>query len=104
MGSKGFQALSPGMLSTLGLPIGWIYRGGGLEQFATAEASAFRAVVLLVGTFPEDQRTRIYEFVNRHIEDAVQRELQRANLASLPTALVEDLHNALAPKGWRRQG
>ena len=39
-----------------------------------SEASALRAVVLLAGTFPEEQKTRIYALINRHIEKAVNEE------------------------------
>ena len=35
------------------------------------EASALRAVVLLAGTFPEEQKARIYALIDRHIERAV---------------------------------
>jgi hypothetical protein len=67
------------------------------------EASALRAVVLLAGTFPEEEKTRIYALINRHIDQAVNEEWpamaqQRATLSTLPTALVEELHDALALK------
>jgi positive regulator of sigma E activity len=66
-------------------------------------ASALRAVVLLAGNFPEEQRTRIYALINRHIEEAVNKEWpamaqQRASLSILPTALIEELHDTLALK------
>ena len=61
------------------------------------EASALRAVVLLAGAFPDEQRTRIYALVNRHIDKSVNKEWpkmtqRRATLATLPTALIEALH------------
>jgi hypothetical protein len=67
------------------------------------EASALRAVVLLAGTFPEEQKARIYALINRHIEVAVNQEWpemahQQATLSPLPTALIEALHEALALK------
>jgi hypothetical protein len=67
----------------------------------TSEASALRAVVLLVGAFPDEQRTRIYALINRHIDESVNNEWpemarQRATLATLPTALIEALHDTLA--------
>lgn len=110
--AKAFKAVSPGMLPPLGilfaLLVGFIavevWSNFDKAKVAVAtEASALRAVVLLAGAFPEEQRTRIYDLVNRHIEDAVQREwpamaVQKANLSSLPTALVEELHDALALK------
>jgi hypothetical protein len=36
-----------------------------------SEASALRAVVLLAGTFPEEQKTRIHALIDRHIEEAI---------------------------------
>ncbi len=67
------------------------------------EASALRAVVLLAGAFPEQQRARVYALVNRHIEEAVTSEWpamaeQRATLSALPTALIEELHDTLGLK------
>jgi hypothetical protein len=67
------------------------------------EASALRAVVLLAGTFPEEQKTRIYALVDRHIETAVNEgwpamAQHRLTLSTLPTALIEELHDALALK------
>jgi hypothetical protein len=110
--AKVFKAVSPGMLPPLGilfaLLVGFIAVEvwGNFDKAKVAvasEASALRAVILLAGAFPEEQRTHIYELVNHHIEDAVEREWpamaqQEANLSSLPTALVEQLHAALALK------
>jgi hypothetical protein len=109
---KAFKAVSPGMLPPLGILFALLVGFIAVEVWSNfdkakvavgSEASALRAVVLLARVFPEAQRTRIYDLVNRHIEDAVQREwpamaTQQANLSSLPTALVEELHNALALK------
>jgi Protein of unknown function (DUF4239) len=66
------------------------------------EASALRAVILLAGAFP-DERRMIYALVNRHINESVNKEWpemvqQRATLATLPTALIEVLHETLALK------
>jgi hypothetical protein len=60
-------------------------------------------VVLLAGTFPEEEKTRIYALINRHIDEAVNREWpamaqQRATLSTLPAALVEELHDTLTLK------
>jgi hypothetical protein len=67
------------------------------------EASALRAVILLAGAFPDEQRTRLYALVNRHIDESVNKEWpemaeQRATLAILPTALIEALHVTLGLK------
>src|SRR5262245_40944287 len=108
--AKVFKAVSPGMLPPLGILFALLVGFIAVEVWSNfdkakvavaSEASALRAVILLAGTFPEEQRTRIYDLVNRHIEDAVKREWpamaqQHANLTSLPTALVEQLHAALA--------
>ena len=78
--ARAFKAVSPGMLPPLGilfaLLIGfiavevWNDYDKAKDAVAT-EASALRAVVLLAGTFPEEQKTRIYALINRHIETAV---------------------------------
>src|SRR5678809_39295 len=81
--AKNFKAVSPGMLPPLGilfaLLVGFISVEvwGNFDKAKTAvvtEASALRAVVLFVGTFPDEQRTRIYALVNRHIDESVNKE------------------------------
>src|SRR4026207_670199 len=78
--AKGFKAVSPGMLPPLGilfaLLVGFIAVEvwGNFDKAKGAvatEASALRAVVVLAGTFPEEQKTHIYALVDRHIEEAV---------------------------------
>src|SRR5215510_9808144 len=110
--AKGFKAVSPGMLPVFGilfaLLVGFIAVEvwGNFDKAKTAvttEASALRAVVLLAGAFPDEQRTRIYALVNRHIDEAVNKEWpemaqQRTTLAALPAALIEALHDTLALK------
>ena len=49
-----------------------------------SEASALRAVVLLAGTFPEEQKARIYALLNRHIEEAANKEWPAILTASDP--------------------
>jgi hypothetical protein len=109
---KGFKAVSPGMLPVFGtlfaLLVGFIAVEvwGNFDKAKTAvatEASALRAVVLLAGAFPDEQRTRIYALVNSHIDETVNKEWpemaqQRTTLATLPTALIEALHDTLALK------
>ena len=109
---KGFKAVSPGMLPVFGtlfaLLVGFIAVEvwGNFDKAKTAvatEASALRAVVLLAGAFPDEQRTRIYALVNSHIDETVNKEWpemaqQRTTLATLPTALIEALHETLALK------
>jgi Protein of unknown function (DUF4239) len=110
--ARAFKAVSPGMLPPLGvlfaLLVGFIavevWNNFDKAKAAVAtEASALRAVVLLAGTFPEEQKARIYALINRHIEAAVNQEWpemahQQATLSPLPTALIEALHEALALK------
>ncbi len=110
--ARAFKAVSPGMLPPLGilfaLLVGFIavevWNNFDKAKAAIAsEASALRAVVLLAGTFPQEQKTRIYALINRHIEVAVNQEWpemahQRATLSPLPTALIGALHDALAIK------
>jgi len=108
--AQALQAVSPGMLPTLGilfaLLVGFIavevWTNFDKAKAAVAtEASALRAVVLLAGIFPEEQRTRIYALINRHIDEAVTKEWpemaqQRMTLSTLPMALIEQLHDTLA--------
>ena len=110
--AKGFKAVSPGMLPPLGilfaLLVGFIAVEvwGNFDKAKTAvatEASALRAVVLLAGGFPDEQRIAIYALVNRHIDESVNKEWpkmaqQRMTLETLPTALIEALHDTLALK------
>jgi Protein of unknown function (DUF4239) len=107
--ARAFKALSPGMLSPLGvlfaLLVGFIavevWNNFDKAKAAVAtEAMALRAVVVLAGTFPEEQKTHIYALVDRHIEQAVNEgwpamAQQRATLSNLPTALTEALHDTL---------
>src|SRR5262245_56554949 len=110
--ARAFKAVSPGLLPVLGilfaLLVGFIH-GEVWHDFiksktaVTPEARALRAVVLLAGTFPEEQRTRIYALINRHIEEAVNKEWpkmaqQRETLSTLPTHLIQALNNAFALK------
>jgi hypothetical protein len=110
--ARAFKAVSPGMLSPLGILFALLVGFIAVEVWGnfdkakvavTTEASALRALVLLAGNLPEEQRTRIYALINRHIEKAVNEEWpamaqQRASLSTLPTALIEELHDMLALK------
>ena len=108
--ARAFKAVSPGILPPLGilfaLLVGFIAvevwnKFDKAKTAVATEAGALRAVVLLAGTFPEEQKTRIYALINRHIDVAVNQEWpemaqRRATLSPLPTALIEALHDALA--------
>jgi hypothetical protein len=110
--ARAFKAVSPGMLPPLGilfaLLVGFIavevWNNYEKAKVAVAtEASALRAVVLLAGTFPEEQKTRIYALIDRHIEVAVNEgwpamARRRLTLSTLPTALTAALHETLTLK------
>jgi hypothetical protein len=110
--AKAFKAVSPGMLPPLGILFALLVGFIAVEVWSNfdkakaaiaTEASALRAVVLLAGTFPQEQRTHIDTLINRHIEVAVNQEWpemahQRASLSLFPTALIGALHDALAMK------
>jgi len=110
--AKGFKAVSPGMLPPLGILFALLVGFIAVEVWGnfdkakaavTTEASALRAVVLLAGGFPDEQRMSIYALLDRHIDESVNKEWpemaqQRMTLAALPTALIEALHDTLALK------
>ena len=110
--ARAFKALSPGLLSPLGILFALLVGFIAVEVWGnfdkakaavTTEASALRAAVLFAGAFPDEQRTRIYALVNRQIDESVNKEWpemarQRATLANVPTALIEALHETLALK------
>ena len=110
--ARAFKAVSPGMLPPLGilfaLLVGFIavevWNNYEKAKVAVAtEASALRDMVLLAGTFPEEQKTRIYALVDRHIEVAVNEgwpgmARHRMTLSTLATSLIEALHVTLELK------
>jgi cytochrome bd-type quinol oxidase subunit 2 len=111
--ARAFKAVSPGMLPPLGilfaLLVGFIavevWNNYDKAKVAVAsEASALRAVVLLAEAFPEEQKTRIYALIDRHIDEAVNKEWpamarQRATLSALrANALIEMLHDTMTLK------
>ena len=111
--ARAFKALSPGMLPPLGILFALLVGFIAVEVWnnydkakvaVVSEASALRAVILLAGTFPEEQKNRIYALIDRHIEDAINKEWpamaqQRATLSTLrANALIEALQVALTLK------
>jgi hypothetical protein len=110
--AKDFKAVSPGMLPPLGILFALLVGFIAVEVWGnfdkakaavTTEASALRAVVLLAGAIPNEHRLRIYALINSHIDESVNKEWpemaqQRATLATLPTALIEALHDTLELK------
>ena len=110
--AKAFKAVTPGVLSPLGilfaLLVGFIavevWTNFDKAKAAVAtEASALRDVVLLAKIFPDEQRTRIDALINRHVEESVNKEWpemahRRTTISTLPTALIEELHDTLVLK------
>ena len=110
--ARAFKAVSPGMLSPLGILFALLVGFIAVEVWSnfdkakaaiTSEASALRAVMLLAGNFPQEQKARIHALINSHVETAVNQEWpemahQRATLSPLPSALIGALHDALAMK------
>ena len=111
--ARAFKALSPGMLSPLGILFALLVGFIAVEVWSNfdkakaavaTEASALRAVVVLAGTFPEEQKTRIYALIDRHIDEAINKEWpamarHRASLSTMrANALIEALHEVLTLK------
>jgi hypothetical protein len=111
--ARAFKALSPGMLPPLGILFALLVGFIAVEVWnnydkaklaVVSEASALRAVVLLAETFPEEEKTRIHALIDRHIEDAINKEWpamarQRATLSTLRAhALIEALQDAITLK------
>jgi hypothetical protein len=111
--ARAFKALSPGMLPPLGilfaLLIGFIAvdvwnNFDKAKGAVVSEASALRAVIILAGIFPEEQKARIDALIDRHIDDAINKEWpamaqQRASLSTLrANALIEALQVVLTLK------
>src|SRR5262245_22777647 len=78
-----FKALSPGMLPVLGTIFALLVAFVAVQVWndfdkaklaVATEASAVRAVVLFAETLPDKQRTQLRTLMNRHVEDAVNRE------------------------------
>src|SRR5262252_3675056 len=101
--ARAFKAFSPGMLPVLGtifaLLVAFlavqVWNDFDKAKLAVAtEASALRAVDVFAETLPDEQRTQLRALMNRHIEDAANREWPemahgRLTLASWSTHLVE---------------
>jgi hypothetical protein len=111
--ARAFKAVSPGMLPPLGILFALLVGFIAVEVWnnydkaklaVVSEASALRAVILLAGVFPEEQKTRIYALIDRHIEDAINKEWpamarQQATLSTLrANALIELLQDTLTLK------
>jgi len=107
-----FKAFSPEMLTPLGVIFGLLVGFVALQTWndfdkakvaVDTEASALRVVLVLDQSLPEEQRIRLHTLINRHIDEAVNREWPAMaqhllTLASPPTALVEALQYTVSLK------
>ena len=101
--ARAFKAFSPGMLPVLGTIFALLVAFVAVQVWndfdkaklaVATEATALRAVDVFAETLPDEQRTQLRALMNRHIEEAVNREWpamahERLTLASLATHLVE---------------
>ena len=106
---KSFKAVSPGMLSPLGVLFGLfvaftaaqVWSDNDKAQNAVIhEASALRAVAILATAFPESER-HIRALIASHIQNAVAQEWplmanRTASLAIIPQSLAEAVQTTLA--------
>jgi hypothetical protein len=100
--ARAFKAFSPGMLPVLGTIFALLVAFVAVQVWndfdkaklaVATEASALRAVDVFAETLPDEQRTQLRALMNRHIEEAVNREWPamahgRASLRTLATHLV----------------
>jgi Protein of unknown function (DUF4239) len=108
--ARAFKAVSPGMLPPLGIIFGLfvaflavqVWNDFDRAQAAVnREASALRAVVLLIASFPGEPEARMRSLVRRQIEEAAAQEWpamsrHRATLTMIPAPLAEALQLTLA--------
>jgi hypothetical protein len=102
-GARAFKPFSPGMLPVLGTIFALLVAFVAVQVWndfdkaklaVATEASALRAVDVFAETLPDEQRTQLRALMNRHVEEAVNREWpemarERLTLASLATHLVQ---------------
>jgi hypothetical protein len=107
--AQAFKAVSPGLLSPLGIIFGLFVAFVAAQVWGdneragaavTREASALRAVVLLAANFPGEPEAALRALVRRHIDEAIAREWpamgrHRVTLEVAPASLVEALRVAL---------
>ena len=117
--AKTFQAISPGMLSVLGIIFGLFVAFTAAQVWSDSdrasatvsrEASALRATVLLAAGLPPEQQDRVRDLVRGYIEHAAKVEWpmmagHTASLRPAPPALTEALQVvvSLTPQGAGQQ-
>jgi hypothetical protein len=107
--AKSFKAVSPGLLSPLGIIFGLFVAFTAAQVWADnekaraeidREASALRNIVILATTFPKESEVQFRELVRRYIADAANQEWPmmaqgKANLKAIPGVLTEALQTAV---------
>lgn len=107
--ARSFKAVSPGLLSPLGVMFGLLVAfiaaqvWGDIERANTSvnrEASALRAVVLLSRVFPADVQVRVRALISQHIQEVQAVEWpamahQRVTLAMIPPSVGQLLELTL---------
>jgi hypothetical protein len=107
---RAFKAISPGILPPLAtifaLLVGFLAaqdwsEGERASSTVNREASALRAVVLLVGAFPGEPETRLRQLIRDYIQEVVTQEWpamaqQDATLSIAPPTLAEALRLTLS--------
>ena len=108
--ARAFKAVSPGMLPPLGIIFGLFVAFLASQAWSdfdraqaavSREASALRAVVLLIHAFPGEPEARMKSLIRRQIDEAATHEWpamsrHRATLTMVPVALAEALQLTLA--------
>jgi hypothetical protein len=112
--ARSFKAVSPGLLSPLGIIFALFVAFTASQVWTDTEkakaeidreASALRTVVILATTFPKEAETELRGMIRRYIADAATQEgsmmaNRTANLRATPGVLAEALQTilALAPR------
>jgi hypothetical protein len=108
--ARAFKAMSPGMLPPLGIIFGLLVAFLAAQVWSdfdraqaavSREASALRAVVMLVDSFPGEPEARMKSLIRRQIDEAVTQEWpamsqHRATLNMVPVALWQAMQLALS--------
>jgi len=107
---RAFKAVSPGMLSPLGVIFGLFVAFTAAQVWndndranaaVNREASALKSVLVLAATFPGDSEAHLRSLVRRYVEETANQEWpmmvrHTATLSISPASLVEALQQTLA--------